>query len=63
MACIFQATIAGEFAPVIGLTDEDMDINTTITTYSAAVTDTVSEILGKEHCIKSLGHQRCFQPL
>ena len=28
MACTFQATIGGKFAPHIGLNDEDMDINT-----------------------------------
>ena len=32
----------------IGLSDEDMDINTMITTYNTAVTDAASEILGKE---------------
>ena len=30
MACIFLATIGGKFAPLIGLTDEDMDINTMV---------------------------------
>ena len=28
--CTFQATIAGKFAPLIGLSDEDMDIDTMI---------------------------------
>ena len=46
MACTFQATIGGKFAPLIGLSDEDMD--TMITTYNTAVTDAASEILGKE---------------
>ena len=41
-------TIGGKFAPLIGLRDEDMDINTMITTYNTAVTDAASEILGKE---------------
>ena len=44
----FQATIGGKFAPLIGLTDEDMDMDTMITTYNIAVTDVASEILGKE---------------
>ena len=46
MACTFQAAMGGKFAPLIGLSDEDMD--TMITTYNTAVTDAASEILGKE---------------
>ena len=48
MACTFQATIGGKFAPLIGLSDEDMDMDIMITTYNTAVTDAASEILGKE---------------
>ena len=48
VACTFQATIGGKFAPLIGLRDEDMGINTMITTYNTAVTDATSGILGKE---------------
>ena len=48
MACTFQATIGGKFAPVIGLSDYVMDIDTMITTYNTAVTDAANEILGKE---------------
>ena len=48
VACTFQATIGGKFAPLNGLSDEDMDIDTMITTYNTAVTDAVSEIRGKE---------------
>ena len=48
MAGTFQATIGGKFAPLIGLSVEDMDIDTLITTYNTAVTDAASEILGKE---------------
>ena len=48
MACTFQAMIGEKFAPLIGLRDEDMDINTMTTTYSTAVTDAASEILRKE---------------
>ena len=48
VACTFQATIGGKFAPLIGLRDEDMGINTMIITYSTAVTDAASEIFGKE---------------
>ena len=31
MACTFQATVGGKFAPLTGLSDEDMDIDTMIT--------------------------------
>ena len=48
VACTFQATIGGKVAPLTGLSDEDMDMDTMITTYNTAVTDAVSEILGKE---------------
>ena len=49
VACTFQATICGKFTPLIGLRDEDMDINTMITTYNTAVTDAASEIVGNEY--------------
>ena len=48
VACTFQATIGWKFAPLIGLSDEDMDIGTMITTYNTAVTNAASEILGTE---------------
>ena len=48
VACTFQTTVGGKFAPLIGLRDEDMDINPMITTYNTAVTDAAGEILGKE---------------
>ena len=48
MACTFQATIGGTFSPLNGLSDEDTDIDSTITTYNTAVTDAASEMLGKE---------------
>ena len=48
LACTFQATIGGKFAPLIGLSDEDMGMDTMITTFNTAVTDAASEILGKE---------------
>ena len=66
VACSFQATICGKFTSLIGLRDEDMDINTMITTYNTAVTDAASEILGNKCRRKmplAMGHQRCFQPL
>ena len=46
MACTFQSTIGGKFASLIGLSDKDMDIDTT--TYNTAVTNAASEILGME---------------
>ena len=52
MACTFQATIGGKFAPLIGLSDEDMAMDTMITTCNTAVTDAASEILCKERCRK-----------
>ena len=39
MTCTFQATVGGKFAPLSGLKDEDMDIDTMITTYNTAVTN------------------------
>ena len=48
VARTFQAMIGGKFAPLTELSDEDMDIDTMITTYNTAVTDAASEILGKE---------------
>ena len=48
VACTFQAPIGWKFAPLTGLSDEDMDIDNMITTYNTAVTDAASEILGKK---------------
>ena len=48
MACTVQATICRKFAPLVDLGDEDMDIDTLITTYITAVTDAANEILGNE---------------
>ena len=48
MACTAKVTIGGKFSPFIGLRDEDMDMDTMITTYNTAVTDAASEILWME---------------
>ena len=48
VACTFQATGGGKFAPPTGLSDGDMDIDTMITTYNTALTDAASEIPGKK---------------
>ena len=47
-SCTYQATIAGKFASPIGLRDDDMVIDTMITTYNTIVTDAAIEVLGKE---------------
>ena len=60
VACTFQATIGGKLAALIGLRDEDMDINTMITTYNTNMTDAASEILGKERRRKSRGSPEVF---
>ena len=48
VVCTFQATINGKFTLLIGLRDDDMDIDAMITTYNTALTDAASEILGIE---------------
>ena len=50
MACTFQATVGGKFAPLIGLQDDDMDIDGMIITYKTAMTVAASEILEKRTC-------------
>ena len=46
--------MGGKFASLIGLRDEELDIDTMITTYNTAVTDSASEILGKKRRRKPL---------
>ena len=48
VACTYQAVLCGKFTLLIGLRDEDMDINTMITTYNTAVTDAANKILWNE---------------
>ena len=43
----FQAVIGGRFAPLATMSNEDTDIDSMITTFNTAVTETASEILGK----------------
>ena len=59
VACTFQATIGGKFAPLIGLSDEDMDMDTMITTYNTAVMQPV-RYLGRSAAGKSHGSQKMF---
>ena len=57
----FQAMIGGMVAPLTIMNNEDTDMDPMITTFNTAVTETVSEILGKHrqktkilgHCINS----------
>ena len=46
MSCTFLATIGRKFAPLIGLKDEDMNIDAMITLCTTAVTNITSKILG-----------------
>ena len=45
----FQAIIGGRFAPLTIMSNDDADIDSMITTFNTAVTETASEILGKHH--------------
>ena len=60
MACTFQATIGGEFASLIGLRDDDMDIDTMIVNYNTALTDAATELLEKTVLGKTLGSPKMF---
>ena len=44
----FQAMIGGKFAPLTIINNEDTDLDSTITTFKTAVTETASEVLGKD---------------
>ena len=43
----FQAVIDGRFAPLTIMSNEDTNINSMITTFNTAVTETADVILGK----------------
>ena len=43
----FQAMIGGRFAPLTIMSNEDTDMDSMITTFNTAMTETASEILGK----------------
>ena len=45
----FQAMIGGKFAPLTIMSNEDTDIDSLITTFNTAVTETASDIPGKHH--------------
>ena len=44
----FQATIGGRFAPFAKLVDEDADLDSMVTHFNKAVTDTAAELLCKQ---------------
>ena len=44
----FQATICGRFAPLAMLIDEDAVLDSMVTHFNKAVTDTAAELLGKQ---------------
>ena len=44
----FRATIGGIFAPLATLVDEDADLDSMVTHFNKAVTDTAAELLGKQ---------------
>ena len=52
----FQATIGGRFAPFAMLVDEDADLDSMVTHFNKAVTDTAAEFLGKQCRKEALGH-------
>ena len=55
----FQAMTGGRFAPHTIMSNEDTDIDSMITTFNTAVTETASEILGRHHQKKkTLDHCR-----
>ena len=56
---IFQTMIGGKFAPLTIMNNEDVDMESMITTFNTAVTETGNEILGKHHQKKkNLAHCR-----
>ena len=48
MMSAFQATIGGRFATLATLLDEDDDLDSIVTHFNKAVTDTAAELLGKQ---------------
>ena len=49
MMSAFHPTIGSRFAPLATLVDEDADLNSMVTHFNKAVTDTAAELLGKQH--------------
>ena len=44
----FQATIGGRFVPLVTLVDEYADLDSTVTHFNKAVTNTAAALLGKQ---------------
>ena len=55
----FQAMIGGRFAPLSIMSNEDTDIDSMITTFNTAVTETASEILCKHRQKKKKKMDHC----
>ena len=45
----FQGLIGGKFVPLTTISNGDTDMDSMITTFNTAVTETASKILGKHH--------------
>ena len=48
MMSVFQVTIGGRFAPLVTLVDDDADLDSMVTHFNKAVTDTAADTLGKQ---------------
>ena len=55
----FQAMIGRRFAPLTIMSNEDTNIDSMITTFNTAVTETASEILGKHRQKKKKNLDHC----
>ena len=60
MASTLQEMIGGKVAPLFGLRDEHMDIDTMITIYNTAVTDAAIDKLGRNVAGKSRASTETF---
>ena len=56
----FQAVVGGKFADLSIMNNEDTDMDSMITTFNTAVTETVIEILGKHRQKKKPGSLQKF---
>ena len=55
----FQAMIGGRFAPLTIMSNDDTDIDSMITTFNTAVTETARKILGKHRQKKKKKLDNC----
>ena len=56
----FQAMLRGKFAPLTIMNNEDTDMDSVVTTFNTAVTETASEILGKHRQKRKPGSLQKF---